>query len=126
MGFDYEIEYRLGCDNKAANALSRLHGELDAVSCPQHKWLKEVHKEAHSHLELVAIHEAIARVDVATEKFKERDGMLWYQGRLVIPASSQYKLHIIREFHNTPIGFHSSVLRTYKRVAAKFFWVGMK
>ena len=126
MGFDYEIEYRPGCDNKAADALSRLHGELAAVSCPQHNWLKEVHKEACSHSDLVAIREAITRGDAAAERFKERDGMLWYQGRLVIPASSQYKLHIIREFHSTPIGGHSGVLRTYKRVAANFFWVGTK
>ena len=110
MGFDYEIEYRPGYDNKAADALSRLHGELAVVSCPQHNWLKEVHTEACSHSDLVAIREAIARGDAAAERFKERDGMLWYQGRLVIPASSQYKLHIIREFHNTPIGGHSGVL----------------
>ena len=126
MGFDYEIEYRPGCDNKAADAFSRLHGELATVSCPQHNCLKEIHKEARSHSDLVAIREAIVRGDAAAERFKEREGMLWYQGRLVIPASFQYKLHIIREFHDTPIGGHSGVLRSYKRVAANFFWVGMK
>lgn len=26
MGYSYEIVYKKGCDNKAANALSRVHG----------------------------------------------------------------------------------------------------
>ena len=34
MGFDYEIVYRPKKENKAANALSRLHGDLVAISLP--------------------------------------------------------------------------------------------
>jgi hypothetical protein len=44
----------------------------------------------------------------------------------VLPATSQYKEYVICEFHDTPIGGHSDSLRTYKRVHANFFWVGMK
>lgn len=33
-GYDYEIEYRPGRENLAADALSRLHGELIAITCP--------------------------------------------------------------------------------------------
>lgn len=52
--------------------------------------------------------------------------MLWYQGRLVILAGPRHKMKVIHEFHDTPIGGHSGALQTYKRVAANFYWVGMK
>ena len=46
MGFDYEIEYRPGRENVVADALSRLHRELTAISCPQPTWLTMVRREA--------------------------------------------------------------------------------
>uniref|UniRef100_A0A2N9H8H7 RNA-directed DNA polymerase n=1 Tax=Fagus sylvatica TaxID=28930 RepID=A0A2N9H8H7_FAGSY len=107
MGFDYEIVYRPGRDNKAADALSRLHGALVAISSPQHAWLTEIHREARTHSEIVALKEEIIQQSKATSGFTERDGLVWYQGRLVIPATSQYNTHVIREYHDTPIGGHS-------------------
>uniref|UniRef100_A0A2N9HQL5 Reverse transcriptase n=1 Tax=Fagus sylvatica TaxID=28930 RepID=A0A2N9HQL5_FAGSY len=115
MGFDYEIVYRPGRENKAADALSRLHGELSAVSCPQHSWLEELHKEARTHPELMKLKHAIQQSSTTVSRYKEKDGLLWLQGRLVLPATSQYKEYVIREFHDTPIGGHSGSLRTYKR-----------
>ena len=45
---------------------------------------------------------------------------------MVLPQKSKFKKAVLREFHNTPSGGHSGIFRTYKRVAANFFWVGMK
>ena len=97
----------------------------DFISCPQHNWLEELHLEACSHPELVTLKETIAHETTTTTKFIEKGRLLWHHGRLVIPASSQYKTYVIREFHDTPIGGHFGVLRTYKRVAANFYRVGM-
>ena len=91
MGFDYEILYRLSREIKAADALSWMYSDLNAISCPQHSWLEELHREAHNHPELVALKETIARETTTTTKFTEKGGLLWHHDRLVIPASSQYK-----------------------------------
>jgi hypothetical protein len=126
MGFDYDILYRLGRENMAADALSRMYSDLNAISCPRHSWLEELHHEAHSHPKLVALKKTIACETTTTTKFTEKGGLLWHHNRLVIPTSSQYKTYVIRKFHDTPIGGHSGVLQTYERVAANFYWVGMK
>lgn len=77
MGFDYEIVYRPGRENKAADALSRLHGELSVVSCPQHSWLEELHKEARTQPELMKLKHSIQQSSTAVSRYKEKDGLLW-------------------------------------------------
>uniref|UniRef100_A0A2N9FYD2 Integrase catalytic domain-containing protein n=1 Tax=Fagus sylvatica TaxID=28930 RepID=A0A2N9FYD2_FAGSY len=88
--------------------------------------LRKIHREARTHLEIVTLKEEIIQQSKATSGFIELDGLVWYQGQLVIPATSQYNTHMIREYHDTPIGGHLGVLQTHKRVAANFFWRGMK
>lgn len=56
----------------------------------------------------------------------ERDGLLWNKDRLVLPPNSPHKEAVIHDFHNTPMGGHSGMFRTYKRIASNFYWVGMK
>ena len=77
MGFDYKIVYRPGRENKVADALSRLHGELSVVSCPQHSWLEELHKEARTQPELMKLKHSIQQSSTAVSRYKEKDGLLW-------------------------------------------------
>ena len=85
MGFDYEIVYRPGRDNKAADTLSQLHGDLAAILLHQHSWFTEVHQEAHTHPEFVALKKAIDHESTKFPKFMVRDKLVWKQGQLVIP-----------------------------------------
>ena len=126
MGYDYEIEYRPGHENVAANALSWLHGELTAISCPQPTWLAMVRREAHNDLLLITMRNDLQTGAKSMSSYKARGGQLWYKGRLVLSSNSLYKEAIIREFHDTPVGRHSGIFRTLKRLAANFHWVGMK
>ena len=57
MGYDYEIEYRPGHENLVANALSWVHGELTAITCPLPTWLAMVRHEAHNDPLLIAMRE---------------------------------------------------------------------
>ena len=51
---------------------------------------------------------------------------LLYQGRLVIPRTSQFIPTLLDEFHDSAVEGHSDVLKTYRRLATEIYWVGMK
>ena len=112
MGFHYEIEYRPGRENKAADAISWLQGEVSAISCPTPTWLEAVRIEARTHPALECIKKALVQGDIRYKDYRIMGELLWHKGRLVLPSSSQYKETIIREFHDTPVGGHSRILRT--------------
>ena len=52
---------------------------------------------------------------------------LWYwKRRLLIPRTSNLVQQILREFHSSLIGGHSSIARTLARISTYFKWHGMK
>lgn len=58
--------------------------------------------------------------------FAYRNGVLFYENRLVLAASFGWIPILLKEFHSTPQGGHSGFYRTYRRVAANLYWLGMK
>ena len=58
--------------------------------------------------------------------FSLHHGRLCYQDRVVLPRSSSQIPILLDEFHNTATGGHSGFLRTYKKVAATFYWKAMR
>ena len=61
MGYDYDIEYRPGRENMAADALSRLHGELVAITYSQPTWLANIRHEAQTDSKLTAMQVALSK-----------------------------------------------------------------
>lgn len=51
---------------------------------------------------------------------------MYYHSRLVIPNALSWFPYLLAEFHSTPLGGHSSYYRTYRRLAEKLYWIGMK
>ncbi|KAF2300131.1 hypothetical protein GH714_009331 [Hevea brasiliensis] len=48
-----------------------------------------------------------------------------YEIRVVLPPQSPIIHQLLKEFHDSPIGGHSGVLCTYKRLAQQFYWPSM-
>ena len=61
MGYDYEIKNWLGRENKAADAVSRMHGEVSAITYQQPTWLEEIRNEALHDPKLSSIKEAMQK-----------------------------------------------------------------
>lgn len=125
FGYEYEILYKPGKDNSAADALSRIHGSpcLDALLVSQaHIW-DDIKAEAVNHPYMHKIGQ-MATTNPGSP-YAWRNGLICYKNRVVVPPQSHIIQQLLREFHDSQLGGHSGVLRTYKRLAQQFYWPSM-
>lgn len=125
VGYDYSIVYKPGKTNSAADALSRVPDSpvLAAISVPQTSIWTDLRALTTSNPYLLRIGAA------AREKpglpYSWKDGLLCYHNRVVIPPGSPLIKQLLYEHHNTTLGGHSGVLRTFKRLSHHFYWPSM-
>lgn len=127
LGFDFEIQYKPGLENRAADALSRKvsTAELLAVSVPVAIQLEDICGEVEKDPELTKIIQEL-QVDPASHQ-----GYTWVHhrllrnGKLVVPKQSPLIGVILKEFYDNKMGGHGGVLKTQRRIAEVFYWVGM-
>ncbi|KAJ9544173.1 hypothetical protein OSB04_023880 [Centaurea solstitialis] len=128
MGYNFSIVYKQGSANKAADALSRKHhpAELSSMSAPQWVQWEGFKEEVQQDEFLMRIRKDLLQDGEAHKGFSIHHEMLYYKDRLVLPRKSPWVHKLFNEFHATPIGGHTGEARTYQRMAAELFWVGMK
>ena len=128
LGYDFEIQYRPGLENKAADAFSRIpkQGELLSLMGPMVKELHTVGAQVEANSQLARIKHDLEVGSDLWPKYSLHQGNLLYQGRLVLPYSSSLINAIMHEYHTGLVGGHSGFLRTYKRIMQEFYWIGMR
>ncbi|CAH9140159.1 unnamed protein product [Cuscuta epithymum] len=127
LGYDFEITYKPGKTNNAADALSRQHEtmHLSAISLPVWADWSELESAISRDAYLHSIYEQLQRDPASSPPFQLINGRLFYKGRIVLPANSPWISKLLEEFHSTPMGGHSGAYRTYRRLAANVYWKGM-
>ncbi|GJV06154.1 putative mitochondrial protein [Tanacetum coccineum] len=128
VGFDFEIQYRPGIENRVADALSR-RGEdpkLAALSIPWVIDWQELVREISRDPQLSTIRGQLTKGESAPDGYSMDGQRLLYKGRLVIPRHSPWIPKLFHEFHNSVVGGHSGALKTQRRMAKEVYWVGMK
>ncbi|GAU16969.1 hypothetical protein TSUD_37270 [Trifolium subterraneum] len=129
LGYDFEIIYKPGNLNRGADALSRIHegGELcQLVSRVQWKDEKLLRTEVQQDHQLQHVIQELQKDSNSWLGYEYKHGVLLYEGRLLLSAKSSMIPLLLTEFHATPQGGHSGFYRTYIRLAANVYWVGMK
>ena len=129
MGYQFEVIYKPGIENKAADALSRVeeNQELNSVVSNAH-WLDfhKIKEEIRLDPTLTQLRETLQTDPAAKPGYTLREELLFFKGRLVLPSTSSLIPTLLQEYHSTSVGGHSGFIRTYKRLARTFFWSGMR
>lgn len=126
MGYDFEITYKKGCDNVAADALSRLQStSLSAMTLMsfqpvfltriQHSWVGDVDVQ-HT---ITALQQ-----QQGPSSFSWDGTLLKRKGKLVVGNDAQLKHDIIAACHESPMGGHSGIHATHQRLKSMFYWKG--
>nr|GEY20226.1 hypothetical protein [Tanacetum cinerariifolium] len=126
-GYDFEIIYRPRKKNGAADALSRRGDETDLgmLSVTSTRLSDEQQQAVNTDLEIVALKGRIDLGELGPEGCNIVDGMVRYQGRLVLPRTSLVVTHVFNQTHGSMIGGHEGIQKTYQRLSREFYWVGM-
>ncbi|KAL0537221.1 hypothetical protein IC582_026196 [Cucumis melo] len=129
LGYSFEVIYKPGLENKAADAL--LRKPIEIMNCRMTVSTlvdlatikEEVEKDE-------ILQKAIAKEQTYTNKrnikFSQKNDMWRYKNRLVLSKTSKLIPTMLHTFHDSMVGGHSGFLRTYKRLASELYWPGMK
>lgn len=127
-GYDFDIQYKKGADNKAADALSRLHednAELGAISTISTDLFQQIQESWYSdpylRQKIATLQQSVA-TDSPYTWIKEQ---LRKKGKLVVGSSTPLQQQLIALFHNSAWGGHSGMHATIKCLRTVLNWRGL-
>jgi len=124
MGYDYEICYRGGKENVAADGLSRITAaQLMTLTVSEiNSELLEQVKQSWTQDPLIQQLLDKIQQGESIPHYSYSQGLLYRKGRLVVGHQKELHTTIIQLFHDSSFGGHSGVAVTIKRVASLFWW----
>ncbi|GKC91091.1 ty3-gypsy retrotransposon protein [Tanacetum coccineum] len=123
LGYDFEIHYKPGKENRVADALSRIEeSQLLSLSTPIFPWLQELRDYYSTTPEGREFVTRVAQHVDALPDHHIHDGLVYIRDRLFIPDIPSLRLKLLNEFHSTTIGGHSGITATIKRISGSFSW----
>lgn len=125
MGYDYQILYRSGAHNQAADALSRIpdhHSSLSMIlSVPCFTFLDELSHQLQQHEEYLSHRQHISNDPANFEGFVLTDKFILFRNRIWLPRNLPIIPTLLREFHATPTCGRAGVTKTLTRLSENFF-----
>lgn len=109
LGYDFDILYKPGKDNRVADALSRKNtvSDVSVLTVYGNLQWEALFAEMERNPETQQIKQKIRDGTSEVTGYTLEHDRLLYRNRLVLPRSSSWIPVLFREFHNTPVGGHS-------------------
>lgn len=128
MDLQYQIQYKKGMTNAAANALSRTpdSNEVFSISMGTPQWLERLQQGYEDDPDSKQL---LAQLALSAENDKGYalvNGIIKHRGRIWVGNNSLSQQHIIQALHDSAICGHSGIYATYHRIKALFSWPKMK
>ncbi|CAL1371586.1 unnamed protein product [Linum trigynum] len=131
LGLDFQIKYRRGKFNGAADALSRRFEGEEAAGCSAlstviPEWMVEVEQTYAGDPWVTERIAAASLTPSGPSLWSYSQGVLRYKGSIVVGSAGYMREKLLKLFHSSAVGGHSGVQGTYQRLKSHFYWVGMK
>jgi len=134
--FDFEIEYKPGHLNAAADALSRRRDhEIPSPSPPQlNNLVASLGSIGSDLIEKVKLAyqsdpsclELLSSSSFRKSLYSIKNGLIFSGNQLLIPADDTLKVTLLHEAHDNPIGGHVGIMKTLDLLSRSFFWPKMQ
>lgn len=133
LGYDFDIMYKPGVENAAADGLSRMafmstvlqSQDLLPLTVPASLQLQDLYTEIEDDTHIQILRSQFLKGELKRAGYSINNDRLHYKGRLLIPKSLAFIPLILQAFHSSVIGGHGGVLRTKKRIQEAFYWEQM-
>lgn len=128
LGLQYRIVYKKGSKNSVVDALSRrphTHEALSALSMATPQWISDI---TPGYLMDSHASDLMAKLTIdasVVPNFTLQEGLLRFKNRIWVGNNSSLQKQIIQVLHSSPLGGHSGISATLKRVQALFAWPGL-
>jgi hypothetical protein len=128
LGYNYNVDYKKGKENRVADALSRVKLQLQALfgSAAIPAWISDVIQSYINDDKCKTLLAKLAVDQNAEENYTLNNGILRYKKKIVLGDDKELRTKIISSFHTSEMGGHSGERATYHRVQLVFYWTGMR
>jgi hypothetical protein len=129
IGLQFQVIYKPGTSNLAADALSRHPApitQVNAVSYASPTWLAEIVAGYHSDDTSQKLLQELAVDPNARPPYSLRNGVIYLGNRIWVGNNKSMQLRILEALHASALGGHSGFPVTYARIKKLFAWLGMK
>ncbi|GMI64735.1 hypothetical protein HRI_000142800 [Hibiscus trionum] len=130
LGYDYEVVYKKGSTNVVADTLSRRpgveEGQLLAISSVNSEVMDRVAQSWATDDRLTKIMKELQKGSSHYSKYSWDGKWLRRKGRVVVGNSEELRRDLMLYFHCSPIGGHSGVEVTTRRLSSIFYWKGLR